>query len=179
MFVVVSDLWSAKRVLRARCAWQQMSPLNGDKSARQEREGVLNTIVVDKLAMKNRVSGLASSIELPPPGETICWIPVESSAGALGESPGNQRTIDSGRPTAVTDQATAPSTWSNQPVRYRSPMDLQQVHPALPSSTIPSVPKVCSYFCHISNTPPFIPVPLVSPFVPMFPVSLISVVRFA
>ena len=38
-----------------------------------------------------------------------------------------------------------------------------------------SVPQVRSYFCHISNTPPFVPVPLVSPFVPMFPVSLISV----
>ena len=50
-----------------------------------------------------------------------------------------------------------------------------KVHPALPSSAIPSVPRVRSYFRHISNTPPFIPVPLVSPFVPMFPVSLISV----
>ena len=59
-------------------------------------------------------------------------------------------------------------------VRYRSPMHLQQVHPALPFSTIPSVPKVRSYLCHISDTPPFVPVPLVSPFVPMFPVSLIS-----
>ena len=36
-------------------------------------------------------------------------------------------------------------------------------------------PKVHPYFCYISNTPPFVPVPLVSPFVPMFPVSLISV----
>ena len=50
-----------------------------------------------------------------------------------------------------------------------------KVHPALPSSAIPSVPKICSYFCHISDTPPFVPVPLVSPFFPMFPVSLISV----
>ena len=50
-----------------------------------------------------------------------------------------------------------------------------KIRPAPPSSTIPSVPKVCSYFRHISNTPPFVPVPLVSPFVPMFPVSLISV----
>ena len=60
-------------------------------------------------------------------------------------------------------------------VRYWSPMDLWQVHPALSSPTTPFRPKVCSYFCYISNTPPFIPVPLVSPFVPMFPVSLISV----
>ena len=36
----------------------------------REREGVLNRITVDKLTMKNRLSGPASSIELPPPGET-------------------------------------------------------------------------------------------------------------
>ena len=45
----------------------------------QEREGVLNRIVVDKLMMKNRVSGPASSIELPPPGKTsvrFLWRPV-------------------------------------------------------------------------------------------------------
>ena len=60
-------------------------------------------------------------------------------------------------------------------VRYRSPMHLWQVCPALPSSAIPSVPQVRSYFRHISDTPPFVPVPLISPFVPMFPVSLISV----
>ena len=45
----------------------------------QEREGALNRIVVDKLAMKNRPSGPASSIELPPPGETsigFLWRPV-------------------------------------------------------------------------------------------------------
>ena len=60
-------------------------------------------------------------------------------------------------------------------VRYRSLMDLQQVCPSPSSSAIPSVPKVRSYFHHISNTPLFVPVPLVSPFVPMFPVSLISI----
>ena len=60
-------------------------------------------------------------------------------------------------------------------VRYQSLMDLQQVCPTPSSSTIPSIPKVHSYFRHISDTPPFIPVPLVSPYVPMFPVSLISV----
>ena len=32
---------------------------------------------------------------------------METSARALGESPGNQRTPDSGRPTTITDQATA------------------------------------------------------------------------
>ena len=61
-------------------------------------------------------------------------------------------------------------------VRYQSLMDLQQVCPTLSSSSaIPSVPKVHSYFRHVSDTPPFVPVPVVSPFVPMFPVSLISV----
>ena len=50
-----------------------------------------------------------------------------------------------------------------------------KVRPAPPSSTIPSIPRVHSYFHHISDTPPFVPVPLVSPFIPMFPVSLISV----
>ena len=86
-----------------------------DPALCQEREGVLNRITVDKLTMKNRVSGTALSIELPSPRGDIYWVPVETSAGALGKSPSNQRTIDSGRPTAVTDQATALSTWLNQP----------------------------------------------------------------
>ena len=60
-------------------------------------------------------------------------------------------------------------------VRYRSPMDLQQVHPTPSSSATPFPSQSPFYFCHISDTPPFIPVPLVSPFIPMFPVSLISV----
>ena len=42
-----------------------------DPALRQEREGVLNRITVDKLTMKNRLSGTASSIELPPPGEHL------------------------------------------------------------------------------------------------------------
>ena len=41
-----------------------------DPILRQEREGVLNRIAVDKLAMKNRPLGPTLSIELPPPGET-------------------------------------------------------------------------------------------------------------
>ena len=59
-----------------------------DPTLRQEREGVLNRIAVDKFAMKNRVSGPASSIELPPPGETsigFLWRPVpEHLANLLG-----------------------------------------------------------------------------------------------
>ena len=46
-----------------------------DPALHQEREGVLNRIVVDKLTMKNRISGPASSIELPPPGETSVGFP--------------------------------------------------------------------------------------------------------
>ena len=60
-------------------------------------------------------------------------------------------------------------------VRYQSPMNLQQVHPTPSSSTIPFPFQSPFYFHHISDTPPFIPVPLVSPFIPTFPVSLISV----
>ena len=85
-----------------------------DPAFHREREGVLNRIAVDKLMMKNRPSGPTSSIELPPRGD-IYWIPVEASARAFGEPPRNWRTIDSGRPTTVTAQATALSTQSNQP----------------------------------------------------------------
>ena len=46
-----------------------------DPTLRQEREGVLNRIAVDKLKMKNRPSGPASSIELPPPGEASVGFP--------------------------------------------------------------------------------------------------------
>ena len=60
-------------------------------------------------------------------------------------------------------------------VRYWSPMDLWQVHSTLPSSAIPFPSSSPSYFCHISNTPPFVPVPLVSSFIPAFPVSSLSV----
>ena len=59
-----------------------------DPTLCREREGVLNRIVVDKLTMKNRPSGPASSIELLPPGETsigFLWRPVpEHLANLLG-----------------------------------------------------------------------------------------------
>ena len=59
-----------------------------DPALRQEREGVLNRIMVDKLAMKNRHLGPTSSIELPPPGEapvSFPWRPVpEHLANLLG-----------------------------------------------------------------------------------------------
>ena len=50
-----------------------------DPPLHQEREGVLNRIAVDKLAMKNRPLGTTSSVELPPQGETSVgfpWSPV-------------------------------------------------------------------------------------------------------
>ena len=58
---------------------QLPSHLWTDPALRQEREGVLNRIVVGKLMMKNRPLGPTSSIELPPPGETSIgfpWIPM-------------------------------------------------------------------------------------------------------
>ena len=67
---------------------QSPSHLLTDPVLRREREGVLNRIVVDKLAMKNRPSGPALSIELPSPGETSIgfpWRPVpEHLANLLG-----------------------------------------------------------------------------------------------
>ena len=91
---------------------QSPSHLLTDPVLHREREGVLNRITVDKLAMKNRPSGPAYRVASPR-GD-IYWIPVEASARTLGK-PRNRRTIDSGRPTAVTDWATAPSTQLNQP----------------------------------------------------------------
>ena len=46
-----------------------------DPVLHQEREGVLNRIMVDKLTMKNRPLGPALSIKLPPPGETSIGFP--------------------------------------------------------------------------------------------------------
>ena len=48
----------------------------------------MNRIVVDHIAMKNRVLGPASSIELPPPGETyvrFLWRPVLEHLVSLPE----------------------------------------------------------------------------------------------
>ena len=59
----------------------------------QEREGVLNRIVVDKLAIKNRPSGPTLSIKLPPPGEPSVgfpWRPVQehlANIPGIGEEP--------------------------------------------------------------------------------------------
>ena len=85
-----------------------------DPALHQEREGVINRIAVDKLAMKNRPSGPTSSIELPPPGETsvrFLWRPVPEH---LENLPGLGEPLTVGDP-LLSHQATAPSTWSNQP----------------------------------------------------------------
>ena len=67
---------------------QSPSHSSTDPALCQEREGVLNRIMVDKLTMKNRPLGPTSSIELPPPGETSIgfpWRPVpEHLANLLG-----------------------------------------------------------------------------------------------
>ena len=59
-----------------------------DPTFHLEREGVLNRIVVDKIAMKNRVLGPASRIELPPPGETSVGFPWRPVLEHLASLPG-------------------------------------------------------------------------------------------
>ena len=69
-----------------------------DPIHRREREGVLNRIAVDKLAMKNRPSGPTLSIELPPPGETsvgFTWRPVPEH---LANLPGIGEPLTAGDP---------------------------------------------------------------------------------
>ena len=69
-----------------------------DPVLRREREGVLNRIVVDKLTMKNRPSGPALSIKLPPPGETsigFLWRPVPEH---LTNLPGIREPLTAGDP---------------------------------------------------------------------------------
>ena len=67
---------------------QLPSHLWTDPALRQEREGVLNRIVVDKLMMKNRPLGPTSSIELPPPGETSIGFPWRPVPEHLANLPG-------------------------------------------------------------------------------------------
>ena len=69
-----------------------------DPAFRREREGVLNRIMVDKIMMKNRVSGPSLSIELPPPGETsvgFLWRPVPEHLASL---PGIGEPLTAGEP---------------------------------------------------------------------------------
>ena len=84
-----------------------------DPTLCQEREGVLNRIAVDKLTMKNRPSGPASSIELPPPGETsvgFLWRPVPDH---LANLPGIGETLTVGDPPlSQTGQLPCPLGWT-------------------------------------------------------------------
>ena len=69
-----------------------------DPALRREMEGVLNRIAVDKLAMKNRVLGPASSIELPPPGETSVRFPWRPVPEHLVNLPGIRKPLTAGDP---------------------------------------------------------------------------------
>ena len=64
----------------------------------QEREGVLNRIAVDKLVMKNRPSGPASSIKLPPPGEASIGFPWRPVPEHLANLPGIGEPLTVGDP---------------------------------------------------------------------------------
>ena len=69
-----------------------------DPTLHREREGVLNRIAVDKLAMKNRISGPALSIELPPLGETSVRFPWRSVPEHLANLPGIGEPLTVGDP---------------------------------------------------------------------------------
>ena len=58
----------------------------------------MNRIVVDKLAMKNRPLGPASSIELPPPGETSVGFPWRPVPEHLANLPGIGEPLTAGDP---------------------------------------------------------------------------------
>ena len=80
-----------------------------DPSLRQEREGVLNRIMVDKLAMKNRPSGPTSSIELPPPGETSVGSPWRLVLEHLANLPEIREQLTAGdQPLSQTGQLPCP-----------------------------------------------------------------------
>ena len=85
-----------------------------DPILRWEREGVLNRNMLDKLAMKNRPSGPASSIELPPPGETsvgFLWRPVPER---LANLPGIGEPLTAGDPPlSQTGQLPRPLGWTS------------------------------------------------------------------
>ena len=76
------------------------SPSNtlADPALCYEREGVINRIAIDKLAMKNRVSGSASSIELPPPGEPSVGFPWRPVPEHLMNLPGIGKPLTAGDP---------------------------------------------------------------------------------
>ena len=69
-----------------------------DLVLRREREGVLNRIMVDKLTMKDRYLGPATSIELPPPGETSIGFPWRLVPEHLVNLPGIGEPLTAGDP---------------------------------------------------------------------------------
>ena len=69
-----------------------------DPALCREREGVLSRITVDKLVMKNRPSGPASSIKLPPPGETSVGFPWRPVPEHLVNLPGISESLTAGDP---------------------------------------------------------------------------------
>ena len=69
-----------------------------DPVLRREREGVLNRIAVDKLAMKTRPSGPALSIELPPPGEISIGFPWRAVPEHLANLLGIREPLTAGDP---------------------------------------------------------------------------------
>ena len=58
----------------------------------------MNRIAVDKLMMKNRPSGPASSLELPPPGETSVGFPWRPVPEHLVNLPGIGEPLTAGDP---------------------------------------------------------------------------------
>ena len=77
---------------------QSPSHLLTDPTLHREREGVLNRIVVDKLAMKNRPLGPTLSVELPPPGETSVGFPWRPVPEHLENLPGIREPLTVGDP---------------------------------------------------------------------------------
>ena len=69
-----------------------------DPALRQEREGVLNRITVDKLTMNNRPLGPTSSIELPLPGEPSVGFPWRPVPEHLVNLPGIGEPLTAGDP---------------------------------------------------------------------------------
>ena len=75
----ISAFNSIEALEKDHLAWLPSNTLN-DPALWREREGVINNIVIQCLAMKNRISGPSQGISLPPPGSHLldscgdqCW----------------------------------------------------------------------------------------------------------
>ena len=87
-----------------------------DPTLHQEREGVLNRIVVDKLVMKHRPLGPASSVELPPPGETSVGFPWRPVPEHLVNLLGIREPLTAGNsPLSQKGQLPCPLGWTSLP----------------------------------------------------------------